>query len=345
VYTSCGFQSNLKVQNSLARAVTVDKEVSTNSRTLHTLNVMLHIDPTIKLSGMKKILLILFALISFQTFGQITVRGKIIDKQDGFEIPGVTILEKGTKNGTVSDIDGYFSLEVADKNSILEISFIGYTPQEIQIADTSFLLIKLKLECFIDFFDYNDIGIGISCGAMNAPIGGYGYLNFIVFKLLALHGEIDFQTDLSQNQKIEINFGTLHLFADCGYDGDLNLNYRSIDKNDFTFNSYKIEGRINFSHPRIFSDYSTLFLGYGLSEWSKPSTDYKNNSGFLVGFGTHIGKPLYLNINLKTVCWMDFWEFIGEIKWQYKNLEFSTNYNVIDSYNELNLKLGYIFNY
>jgi hypothetical protein len=40
VYTSCGFQSNLQVQSSLARAVTVDSEVATNSRTLHTLNVV-----------------------------------------------------------------------------------------------------------------------------------------------------------------------------------------------------------------------------------------------------------------------------------------------------------------
>ena len=40
MYTSCGFQSNLQVHSSLARAVTVDSEVPTNSRTLHTLNVM-----------------------------------------------------------------------------------------------------------------------------------------------------------------------------------------------------------------------------------------------------------------------------------------------------------------
>ncbi len=39
-YTSCGFQSKLQVPSSLARAVTVDNEVSANSRTLHTLNVM-----------------------------------------------------------------------------------------------------------------------------------------------------------------------------------------------------------------------------------------------------------------------------------------------------------------
>ena len=39
VYTSCGFQSNLQVQSSLAKVVTVDSEVATKSRTLHTLNV------------------------------------------------------------------------------------------------------------------------------------------------------------------------------------------------------------------------------------------------------------------------------------------------------------------
>lgn len=39
MYTSCGFQSKLKVHRSLARAVTLDNEVATNSRTLHTLNV------------------------------------------------------------------------------------------------------------------------------------------------------------------------------------------------------------------------------------------------------------------------------------------------------------------
>ena len=40
VYTSCGFQSGLQVQSSLARAVTVDNEVATKTRPLHTLNVI-----------------------------------------------------------------------------------------------------------------------------------------------------------------------------------------------------------------------------------------------------------------------------------------------------------------
>ena len=40
VYTSCGFQSSLQVQSSLAMAVMADSEVITKTRTLHTLNVV-----------------------------------------------------------------------------------------------------------------------------------------------------------------------------------------------------------------------------------------------------------------------------------------------------------------
>ncbi|HAH23135.1 MAG TPA: hypothetical protein DCL77_05130 [Prolixibacteraceae bacterium] len=44
VYTSCGFQSKLQAQSSLARAVTMNNEAATNSRTLHTLNVSGYFD-------------------------------------------------------------------------------------------------------------------------------------------------------------------------------------------------------------------------------------------------------------------------------------------------------------
>jgi hypothetical protein len=55
-YTSCGFQSNLQVHRSLAKAVTVDSEVATNSRTLHTLNVRLLFLQCDSLSGYLKLL-------------------------------------------------------------------------------------------------------------------------------------------------------------------------------------------------------------------------------------------------------------------------------------------------
>ncbi|WP_298648764.1 TonB-dependent receptor [uncultured Proteiniphilum sp.] len=58
-----------------------------------------------------------------------TITGTIIDK-DGEPIIGANIIEKGTTNGTVTDIDGKFSLSVED-NAVIHISYIGYLAQDI----------------------------------------------------------------------------------------------------------------------------------------------------------------------------------------------------------------------
>lgn len=58
-----------------------------------------------------------------------TVTGTIVDAQ-GEAIIGANIIEKGTTNGTITDIDGNFSLNVAD-DAVLQISYIGYLEQEV----------------------------------------------------------------------------------------------------------------------------------------------------------------------------------------------------------------------
>lgn len=61
-----------------------------------------------------------------------TISGKIIDEK-GEPIIGANIIETGTTNGTVTDIDGNFSLSVAD-NASLKISYIGYLEQNVSTA-------------------------------------------------------------------------------------------------------------------------------------------------------------------------------------------------------------------
>jgi len=66
-----------------------------------------------------------------------TITGKVVDV-NGEPIIGANIIEVGTTNGTVTDIDGNFSLKVAD-NATIRISYIGYLEQEINTAGkTSF---------------------------------------------------------------------------------------------------------------------------------------------------------------------------------------------------------------
>nr|PZN58498.1 MAG: hypothetical protein DIU61_00230 [Bacteroidota bacterium] len=73
----------------------------------------------------------------------IGVSGRIVDK-DGTPLPGVNILEKGTTNGTTSDVDGQYTINVADENSILVFSFIGYAPQEIRVGTSTTINVVLQ---------------------------------------------------------------------------------------------------------------------------------------------------------------------------------------------------------
>lgn len=63
------------------------------------------------------------------------ITGKVTD-EDGAPVIGANVIEKGTTNGTVTDMNGNFSLAV-DENSSLQISYIGYLSQNIQIARRS----------------------------------------------------------------------------------------------------------------------------------------------------------------------------------------------------------------
>ncbi|TDW48138.1 TonB-linked SusC/RagA family outer membrane protein [Flavobacterium sp. 270] len=74
---------------------------------------------------------------------KITVSGIITDDK-GIPIPGVTILEKGTKNSIATDFDGKYVIEVAGKESILVFSYIGFKTQEVPVGEKSKLNISLK---------------------------------------------------------------------------------------------------------------------------------------------------------------------------------------------------------
>ncbi len=82
---------------------------------------------------MKKILLgkffLLLMLITGVAFGQErTITGKVTSQEDGTGLPGVNVILKGTTYGTVTNVDGNYSLAVpASADGVLVFSFIGLT--------------------------------------------------------------------------------------------------------------------------------------------------------------------------------------------------------------------------
>ena len=78
-----------------------------------------------------------------QQTGNITVTGTVVD-QTGEPVIGVNVLVKGSTNGTITDIDGKFSLKGVSPNSILTVSYIGYKTETVNLNGKKVLQIILK---------------------------------------------------------------------------------------------------------------------------------------------------------------------------------------------------------
>lgn len=75
---------------------------------------------------------------------QTIVQGTVVD-QDGAPLPGANILEKGTTNGTQSDIQGKFSIQLVDDQATLIISYVGYTTLEVPTNGQTYLDLKMHI--------------------------------------------------------------------------------------------------------------------------------------------------------------------------------------------------------
>ncbi|WP_294964518.1 TonB-dependent receptor [uncultured Flavobacterium sp.] len=71
-----------------------------------------------------------------------TIEGKITDAT-GMSLPGVNINEKGTKNGTSTDFEGSFKINVSNSKAVLIISYLGFQTQEVSVAGKTKINVSL----------------------------------------------------------------------------------------------------------------------------------------------------------------------------------------------------------
>ena len=82
---------------------------------------------------------------AFNTFAQTTTTtGTITDASDGMTLPGVSVLEKGTTNGVITDFDGNYTIITTKENAVLEFSFLGYQTTEIAVNGQTKINVTLE---------------------------------------------------------------------------------------------------------------------------------------------------------------------------------------------------------
>jgi TonB-dependent starch-binding outer membrane protein SusC len=92
-------------------------------------------------------------LLILLSIGQLTaqtnsVSGTVLDGEE--PLVGAAVLEKGTNNGTITDIDGKFTLSITSGRAVLLISYVGYKTQEVSVNNLKTLDIKMEAEATLE---------------------------------------------------------------------------------------------------------------------------------------------------------------------------------------------------
>ena len=98
-----------------------------------------------KNSVLKTLLSVVFIFFTVNLHAQLQVSGTVTDNQ-GEALPGVSIVIRGTTQGTVTNADGRYSISVPDDQSVLVFSFVGMQRQEITVQGRSVINVVLALE-------------------------------------------------------------------------------------------------------------------------------------------------------------------------------------------------------
>ena len=99
---------------------------------------------TNKFPYLRAVVMVLFAALSISMAAQTAVTGVVLEP-DGIPAIGATVMEKGsTTNGTATDIDGNFSLQVSSAQATLVVSYVGMDTQEVPLNGQTNVTITLK---------------------------------------------------------------------------------------------------------------------------------------------------------------------------------------------------------
>lgn len=85
----------------------------------------------------------LFISLSMITRAQTMIKGKVLDEL-GKDLPGVSVMLKGTNTGTTSDGNGNYAIQVRGEDAVLVFSFVGYLPKEVAVGNQTTIQVSLE---------------------------------------------------------------------------------------------------------------------------------------------------------------------------------------------------------
>ncbi len=284
----------------------------------------------------KRLTLLIIALsTTISVWSQTKIDGTVINKEEKLPIPGVNIIIKGTKIGTVTGLDGTFSIEVSAPNDTLVFLSVGMRPKEFPLNGQTEIRVFTKWDCNKDFFDSQHIDVYVNSGVINTPIGGQLEIASPWILGGVIKGLYSYQTNLSENKYRNGQIELTHYISNCDFDIDFRWGYRNVSfDNSMSYVVNSIELDFNIRDIK-------LIVGYTHLDFNKiESTNNGKPSGILLGFGTYFNMPLYPSVEAKISFYKDKIEYQAAIEGRHKRFQCFMKLYKLDSFNELSVGVG-----
>ena len=218
---------------------------------------------------MKKLLILFFSVLAtVATFAQsVAVSGTVIDAESKEPLIGVSILEAGTTNGMITDLDGFFQITLSE-GATLQFSYVGYETQEINVGKkTNLGVIELMPEA-----------VGLEDVTITGQIAVQRKTPIAVSQVTAL--EIEERIGGGEFVEVLKNTPGVHANSNGGSWGDSEIWMRGFDNtniammiNGVPMNGME-NGRVYWSNWQGLSDVTSVMQtqrGLGASKMSAPS--------------------------------------------------------------------------
>lgn len=100
-----------------------------------------------KLAGRLMLSLVVSMMLALSVYAEnmqgSTVTGIVRGSLDGVGLPGVNVILKGSQEGTITDINGNYSVDIVDETSVLVFSYVGFNSEEILVGDKTVIDVEL----------------------------------------------------------------------------------------------------------------------------------------------------------------------------------------------------------
>ncbi|MBG7613651.1 carboxypeptidase-like regulatory domain-containing protein [Polaribacter sp. BAL334] len=188
------------------------------------------------MKNFKNVLFVALFLITATVLGQTKISGIIVDETNQ-PLPGASILEKGTKNGTETNFDGKFTLEAKSKSGVLVISYIGYKSREVAFNSSSANVGTLKLRV-----DENSLEEVVIIGKGVIDLSGGRTTPVAVSTIKA--AEIQKKIGTQDVTMALVNTPSIYVSGQAGGFGDSRISVRGFDQTNtaFLLNGQPING-------------------------------------------------------------------------------------------------------